>query len=73
MLFDISLSHSKDRFDWRRETYEFVADRLAIDLLFGSDRERQALEMGRPVNEIAKAWEAEEEAFRERRRPFLLY
>jgi uncharacterized protein YbbC (DUF1343 family) len=62
-----------DRFDWRREPYEFVDDRLAIDLLFGSDRERLALEAGRPPREIAKAWEAEEDAFRQRRQPFLLY
>jgi uncharacterized protein YbbC (DUF1343 family) len=64
---------SGDRFAWRRERYEFVADRPAIDLLFGSDRERLALEAGRPVREIAQAWEAEEEAFRRRRQPFLLY
>ena len=60
-------------FDWRREPYEFVADRLAIDLLFGSDRERKALEAGQTPREIAQAWEAEEVAFRERRRPYLLY
>jgi uncharacterized protein YbbC (DUF1343 family) len=62
-----------ERFDWRREPYEFVADRLAIDLLFGSDRERRALESGRTPRDIAREWEAEEEAFRHRRRPFLLY
>ena len=45
----------------------------AIDLLFGSDRERLALEAGAPWREIAAAWEPEEAAFRERRRPFLLY
>ncbi len=61
------------RFDWRREPYEFVADRLAIDLLFGSDRERLALEAGTPSKEIAQAWEPEEEAFRHRRQQFLLY
>jgi uncharacterized protein YbbC (DUF1343 family) len=60
-------------FDWRREPYEFVADRLAIDLLFGSDRERKTLEAGQTPREIARAWEAEEVAFRERRRPYLLY
>jgi uncharacterized protein YbbC (DUF1343 family) len=60
-------------FDWRRETYEFVSDRLAIDLLFGGDRERLALEAGRPVDEIARAWEPEEAAFRQRRRAALLY
>lgn len=62
-----------DRFDWRREPYEFVADRLAIDLLFGSPRERLALEAGRPPKVIARAWEPEEEAFRQRRQPFLIY
>lgn len=60
-------------FDWRRDTYEFVSDRLAIDLLFGSDRERKALEAGKSPKEIIPAWEAEEEAFRRRRKQFLLY
>jgi uncharacterized protein YbbC (DUF1343 family) len=64
---------SGDRFAWRREPYEFVADRLAIDLLFGSDRERRALEAGRSAREIAQAWKTEEEAFQRRRQPFLLY
>jgi uncharacterized protein YbbC (DUF1343 family) len=61
------------RFDWRREPYEFVSNRLAIDLLFGSDRERLALDAGESPHAITRAWEAEEEAFRRRRRPFLLY
>ena len=64
---------SGEEFRWRTEPYEFVADRLAIDLLFGSDRERQALEAGASPSEIAQAWEAEEEAFRQRRKPYLLY
>ncbi len=64
---------SGPNFDWRRQPYEFVADRLAIDLLFGSDRERRALEAGRPVKEIARAWDVEEAAFRERRKAYLLY
>jgi uncharacterized protein YbbC (DUF1343 family) len=64
---------SGSAFDWRREPYEFVADRLAIDLLFGSDRERLALEAGRSPREIALAWETEEEAFRQRRQSYLLY
>jgi uncharacterized protein YbbC (DUF1343 family) len=62
-----------DRFDWRREPYEFVADRLAIDLLFGSPRERLALEGGKAVAEIAAAWEAEEAEFRRRRQRHLIY
>src|SRR5207248_1920487 len=62
-----------ERFRWRTERYEFVDDKPAIDLLFGSDRERRALEAGVPWREIAAAWEPEEEAFRERRRPYPLY
>jgi uncharacterized protein YbbC (DUF1343 family) len=64
---------SGTRFAWRTEEYEFVTDRPAIDLLFGSDRERLALEAGTSWREIAAAWEPEETAFRERRRPFLIY
>lgn len=62
-----------DRFRWRTETYEFVSHIPAIDLLFGSDRERLAIEAGKSWREIAAAWEPEEEAFRERRKPYLLY
>jgi uncharacterized protein YbbC (DUF1343 family) len=62
-----------DRFRWRTETYEFVSHIPAVDLLFGSDRERRALEAGTPWPEVAAAWEPEEAAFRERRKPFLLY
>jgi uncharacterized protein YbbC (DUF1343 family) len=64
---------SGTHFAWRTEEYEFVTDRPAIDLLFGSDRERLALDAGKPWQEIAAVWEAEEAAFRQRRRPFLLY
>ena len=60
-------------FAWRRAPYEFVADRPAIDLLFGSARERLALEAGRPAAAIARAWEAEEDDFRRRRGDILLY
>lgn len=61
------------RFAWRTETYEFVDDPIAIDLLFGSDRERLAIEAGAGWREIAAAWEPEERAFEDRRRGALLY
>jgi uncharacterized protein YbbC (DUF1343 family) len=64
---------SPERFAWRRETYEFVSDRPAIDLLFGSDRERRAIEAGESASRIVEPWQAEEAAFAERRRGFLLY
>lgn len=61
------------RFAWRTETYEFVSDRLAIDLLFGRDRERQAIERDVPWSNIAKDWEPEESEFLLKRRPYLIY
>jgi len=62
-----------ERFQWRTERYEFVDTIPAIDLLFGSDRERTMIDAGAHWQEIAKLWEPEEAAFRERRRPVLLY
>jgi uncharacterized protein YbbC (DUF1343 family) len=62
-----------ERFRWRTGRYEFVDDKPAIDLLFGSDRERLAIEAGLSWKEIAAEWEPEVAAFRERRKPYLLY
>jgi uncharacterized protein YbbC (DUF1343 family) len=62
-----------DRFAWRTEVYEYVANPIAIDLLFGSDRERQGIEAGLDWTQIARTWEPEESAFRRRRQEFLLY
>jgi uncharacterized protein YbbC (DUF1343 family) len=39
-------------FGWRTEPYEFVSDRLAMDLLFGDDEPRRAMERGASVDEI---------------------
>jgi uncharacterized protein YbbC (DUF1343 family) len=39
-------------FDWRRSTYEYVSDRLAVDLLFGDDRPRKALDSGAHTNDV---------------------
>jgi uncharacterized protein YbbC (DUF1343 family) len=39
-------------FAWRTEVYEFVRDPIAIDLLFGSARERKLLEAGRSWREV---------------------
>jgi uncharacterized protein YbbC (DUF1343 family) len=61
------------RFDWRRDPYEFVADRLAIDLLLGGPRERLALEGGASLADMTAVWENEEAEFRRRREPHLIY
>jgi|JI10StandDraft_1071094.scaffolds.fasta_scaffold156082_2 uncharacterized protein YbbC (DUF1343 family) len=60
-------------FAWRTEVYEYVTDRLAIDLLFGSERPRRALETGVSVDELMASFGPDERAFVERRRSWLLY
>jgi uncharacterized protein YbbC (DUF1343 family) len=67
----------QEQFAWRTETYEFVSDPIAIDLLFGSSRERSLIESGPPSGWAAGLfegeWRREESAFAERREPYLLY
>ena len=62
-----------DAFDWRRETYEFVSDRLAIDLLFGRGDLRGMVENGASLSEMEAAWAQDLAAFASVRARFLLY
>jgi uncharacterized protein YbbC (DUF1343 family) len=61
------------QFDWRREPYEFVSDRLAIDLLFGSAQPRKMIEGGATVEDVVRTFTENEHAFVEKRQPHLLY
>jgi len=62
-----------DAFAWRREAYEFVTDKPAIDLLTGGEAVRRGVDGGQPLAEIAASWAAAEAAFAERRAAHLLY
>ncbi|HKO54742.1 MAG TPA: DUF1343 domain-containing protein [Thermoanaerobaculia bacterium] len=62
-----------EQFDWRRETYEFVSDRLAIDLLAGSDRYRRIVEEGGDLDGWVEEWEEPLREFARVREEFLLY
>lgn len=44
-----------------------------IDILFGTDRVRGMIEEGAGPREIEQSWQTEVEAFKEKRRPYLLY
>jgi uncharacterized protein YbbC (DUF1343 family) len=61
------------QFDWRRETYEFVSDRLAIDLLAGSARYRELVESGGNIEDWISEWKEPLREFKETREEFLLY
>jgi len=60
-------------FAWRREPYEFVADRPAIDLLAGTDELRLALEGAGGLEAWIASWQKDEEEFRSEREEILLY
>ncbi len=60
-------------FSWRREPYEFVGDRPAIDLLAGGPELRRAVDSGKGLDGWIAGWEADEAEFREERREVLLY
>ena len=62
-----------ERFGWRSEPYEFVANVPAFDLLCGSAREREAIEAGAGLAELAAVLAPEERAFLRRREPYLRY
>ena len=65
--------HSGKHFAWRTAPYHFVKDKLAIDLLLGSDRERMQMQAGMPWRDIIAEWEEEEADFLFHRKPFLIY
>lgn len=65
-----------DRLEWRREAYEFVDDRPAIDLLFGGPEAREAIDAGadaEALDGLWARWQDEAAAFADVRRPFLRY
>ncbi len=69
----IARDQNREKFDWRRDTYEFVSDRLAIDLLAGSARYREIVESGGNIDGWVAEWEAPLAEFASRRERFLLY
>ena len=65
--------HAPERFAWREPPYEYEHVKPPIDILYGSDRLRTAVDADRSAEEIRAAWDADEEAFALLREPFLLY
>lgn len=60
-------------FDWRRDAYEFVRDRLAIDLLLGREGLRAMLEAGAATDEMEASWADDLARFAPQRERVLLY
>lgn len=62
-----------ERFDWRREIYEYEENLLAIDMLAGSAAFRELVDAGGNPDDWAASWKDELRAFDIARREFLLY
>jgi uncharacterized protein YbbC (DUF1343 family) len=61
------------RFAWRQPPYEYELEKQPIDLLYGNDRLRTAIDNGQDIASVVASWKPEEEAFRRQRERFLLY
>lgn len=72
-LIDAALELAPDHFEWRTEVYEFVSDRLAIDLLMGGTHAREVLQARGTLDEATCDFADAERDFAERARPHLLY
>ncbi|MCL0045086.1 DUF1343 domain-containing protein [Nitrospinaceae bacterium] len=63
-----------DDFLWRKEAYEFVNDRLAIDLLYGNPTLREAIESNTlSINNLESVWEEDIKVFSLQREACLIY
>lgn len=62
-----------NEFRWKDPPYEFVTDRLPIDILWGNSWIRQDLEKSLPPDEIEGKWQPGLSAFEKRREKYLLY
>jgi uncharacterized protein YbbC (DUF1343 family) len=58
---------------WRDPPYEYEYTRPPIDILYGSDRLRRAIDAGEDAASVTRDWARDQEAFGALRRPYLLY
>jgi uncharacterized protein YbbC (DUF1343 family) len=61
------------RFPWREPPYEYEHNKEPIDILYGSDRLRKAIDAGGDVGELIGGWSADEAEFKKIRAKYLLY
>jgi uncharacterized protein YbbC (DUF1343 family) len=72
LLQDVVTLH-RDRFAWKQPPYEYVTDRLPMDVLAGDPAVRETIEAGGDLRALAASWRREIAAFRQEVAPLLLY
>jgi uncharacterized protein YbbC (DUF1343 family) len=60
-------------FAWREPPYEYEREKPPIDILYGSDRLRLAVEAGKGADALAATWAEDAESFRRQRAKYLMY
>lgn len=72
-LFHILLRDYPYNFQWKEPPYEFVTDRMPIDILFGNRWIRDELEKGTPPETIEQRWTGSLNKFIQTREKYLMY
>ncbi|HYV86420.1 MAG TPA: DUF1343 domain-containing protein [Patescibacteria group bacterium] len=72
LLQDIIAEHGAE-FAWKEPPYEYVTDKLPIDVLLGDPAVRSALENGSSLTALERSWRREIDAFRRESLPFRFY
>lgn len=73
VVIEAALRAAPEQFAWRTETYEFIDEPIAIDLLFGSAEGRVGLETRIRPRELMEAWKPRIGEWEEKRAEALLY
>jgi uncharacterized protein YbbC (DUF1343 family) len=72
LLQDVAALH-RSEFSWKEPPYEYVTDRLPIDVLTGDPAVREAIESGGDLRKLAASWRPELRAFRKEAAEHLIY
>ena len=72
-LLSVTRQMYGDALLWRKEAYEYVEDKPAIDLLLGGAQGREVIDSGGDIDALWMEWNAQSEGFREERMPYLRY
>lgn len=72
LLQDVRLVH-REECAWKQPPYEYVTDRLPIDVLTGDPLVREAIDSGADLRALAATWSHDLRAFKKEARAHLLY
>jgi uncharacterized protein YbbC (DUF1343 family) len=73
VVLEAAVRANPDQFAWRTETYEFVDEPIAIDLLCGNADARIGLETRIRPRELIESWRSELDEWQKIREEFLIY